>query len=477
MGKNESEETNIALTQKMNELKVEIDAMDVKNALIIKSEQCNDAKRDEMEKEIVSLREEKNALIVSCKDMEVHINDIRREYEEYKQSMNGLEDKLCTKYENEQNEKDKLYDENLQKAVEQHQSLKNEIDAIIENKEAEIKKIQNENGQHIQKYNNLHKIHEQNLNELDDAKKKIEELLCNNDNIKDQNDFSNEMVHAIHIESNNKALIDKNRTTPHSAANSMDFSNEIHDQLKDENIAQKNTIDSLENEMNKIAKDLQIQTQTIQELQSENQALSENFDKIKQEKDEKAKKLNKYSQSLKTAMQKLKQFKSEKASLQSNLDDLQTKYDELNAAKAEIESTLSELEKELKSSRESEEISLNKLEQLAVDQASKLERNQILQMEHDQIVQQNKAHIVKISELEQMIANKESEKEKLKQKYKAYINKQKKEVNQANEKINSMSPKLEKLQSLKQSHNELQQRHNELSKEYESKSIMVNEYE
>merc|ERR1712130_227634 len=111
--------------EEMNVLKIKINLMDAENARIVKSKQYN-AKRDEMKKEINSLSKEQNILIASCKDMEVHINDIKSEYDDYGQSMNGLEDKLIKKYENEQNEKDKLYDYNLQKAIQQHQSLKNE---------------------------------------------------------------------------------------------------------------------------------------------------------------------------------------------------------------------------------------------------------------------------------------------------------------------------------------------------------------
>merc|ERR1712228_144383 len=211
------------------------------------------------------------------------------EYDEYKQSMDGMKNAQRKKYENEQQKKEKLYDENLQKAMEQTQSLKNEIDKILKSKGLELKKLQNENEEMMQKYNDLHEDYEQNLSELKCAKKRIEQLLCDNDNVEIEND-----VPFIH---------ERQRTiTPRSTTKFMDFSNEIHDHLKVVN-------EELEDEIEKLTIDLQVKTQKNKELQSQNQVLSEDLHKIKIENDEKAKESSKYSE---------------------DLGNLQIKYDEIN---------------------------------------------------------------------------------------------------------------------------------------------------
>merc|ERR1712228_275684 len=121
-------------------------------------------------------------------------------------------------------------------------------------KQEEMTKIQQENEQNLKKLTDLQQEYEKNQSELEMAKKKMEEIQCDNDNIHDGDESSS----ALNIH--------QRRRTPNSAANSMDFSSEIHEQLKNENMAQKNIIDSLESEMNKISTDLQTQTQKIKEL-------------------------------------------------------------------------------------------------------------------------------------------------------------------------------------------------------------------
>merc|ERR1712066_987654 len=106
---------------------------------------------------------------------------------------------------------------------------------MLNEKESQISKLQNENEQNVQKLNDLHKINEKQQNELNIAMKKVEEIMCQNEN----NDNG---------DSNGKELIDSKRRTPNSATNSMDFSNEIHVQLKDENVSLHNDLNKLQNE-------------------------------------------------------------------------------------------------------------------------------------------------------------------------------------------------------------------------------------
>merc|ERR1712228_556664 len=297
------------------------------------------------------------------------------EYDEYKQSMDGMKNAQRKKYENEQQKKEKLYDENLQKAMEQTQSLKNEIDKILKSKGLELKKLQNENEEMMQKYNDLHEDHEQNLSELKCAKKRIEQLLCDNDNVEIEND-----VPFIH---------ERQRTiTPRSITKFMDFSNEIHDHLKVVN-------EELEDEIEKLTMDLQVQTQKNKELQSQNQALSEDLHKIKIENDEKAKESSKYSQ---------------------ELSNLQIKHDEINTKciKNEIDLEFThviqfEEEKESKIkydsfSDEKEELinaeaSQSKLTSFAIELKKALKNNELkkeldaLKVKNDEYCAENKALI------------------------------------------------------------------------------------
>merc|ERR1712244_63907 len=113
------------------ELKVVIDQINMKNAQFIKSEDCHNSNVDELEKQIISLKEEKqnvqnlyNAISLNCKNLEYDLNAVQKEYDEYKVSMINKENQIIEQYQNEQKEKEKIYDENLNKAVEQNQSLK-----------------------------------------------------------------------------------------------------------------------------------------------------------------------------------------------------------------------------------------------------------------------------------------------------------------------------------------------------------------
>eukprot|EP01083_Nonionella_stella_P071118 190842_1 len=528
------------LSKQFEQLKIQNEQIRHKNDEVMASEQSHSSHGDKLMKQLTDEREEKNQLQIlydtlsrDCKEMQQHLHDTQREYEAYKVQSEQRKETLMNEFNETQREKQKVNDANINKVLQQNEQLKVEmkgLNAQVSDKhKAELEGLSHEKDELLNKYNELCKVHEDTHSALMAKKNEIEELLCNNQNMKDQIKRNGAVSTQIESDSSTSSPTKpegmKRKQTPLAKADkSLDFDDEIHKQLQDDNASQREMIQSLENELNSINEQYQKTVQNNDELQNKMNAITDEckglntkLEAITKEKAAISTKLSKYTHNLKLAMQKAKQYKAMSGKYEEEKNALQTKYDQLNTEYETLDkklvdkvnelqqkvsdntkdssdkyNTMLDANKRLKLKHENEVKRLadslkaleaehnalkeelqNKqarLKQMTEDLASSVQRNQILQMEYKQMKE-------KTLQIEGIRKQHKEDMDKIKGKYKAYISKQKKEVHTVNDKLSANAQRLETLQGIEQKHNELQQKHEALAKEYESKATMANEYE